>query len=79
MENFIDNVAVLVVEMCLIDGLSSIFTPTLVSRMNDEQLDGLAGESHTLRSQRRQLMSKQAKLENAYRQCLRNVEGKKSS
>jgi hypothetical protein len=68
-------VAVLIVEMCLVDGLSEIFTPSLVARMTDDRLDELASELKTARNNRRHLKEKEALLDEAYRQCKRNIIG----
>lgn len=70
MRRFIDNVAVLVVEMCLLDNLADIFSPTLVSAMSDGELKAIAGESAAQQGERHQLTEKTAKLKSALRECL---------
>ena len=48
MKSFIDNVAVLVIENCLIDSVTDIFSPDIVSSMNDDLLERLAAESENI-------------------------------
>ncbi|KAH7123533.1 dynamin-1 [Dendryphion nanum] len=49
---FINNVAILGVESCLMSNLTSIFSPSLVSSMSDEQLNLIASESSEIVSNR---------------------------
>jgi hypothetical protein len=56
--------------MCLLDDLADIFSPTIVSRMSDQELEELAGESLAQQSQRHQLTDKKDKLKSALRECL---------
>jgi hypothetical protein len=43
--------------------------------MTDDRLDELASESKTARNNRRHLKEKEALLDEAYRQCKRNIIG----
>ena len=58
MKLFIDNVAILVVENCLIDSLTDIFSPDIVSGMDDDLLECLAAEPETTRADRKWLKAK---------------------
>ncbi|KAF2277447.1 uncharacterized protein EI97DRAFT_375109 [Westerdykella ornata] len=49
---FIDNVAVLAVENCLIADLAEIFSPKTVSEMNEDLLRLIASESDEIRAER---------------------------
>jgi hypothetical protein len=61
--------------MCLVDGLPDIFTPSVVARMSDFDLNELASESSTIKNQRHRLREKESLLGEAYRQCRRNAIG----
>lgn len=74
MRQFVDNVAMLAVEMCLVDGLEDIFSPTVVARMSDEELKMIAGESPAVEELRIQLTEKKNRLKSALRQCLNNID-----
>jgi hypothetical protein len=73
MRRFVDNVAILVVEMTLLDDLEEIFSPSVVADMSDEQLHVIAGESRVVEQQRQELDEKKEGLEDALRTCY--VEG----
>jgi hypothetical protein len=60
---FINNIAVLAVENCLIKNLPAIFSPTLTADMDDEQLRAIASESEEIRSERASLEQKLSVLE----------------
>lgn len=60
---FINNIAVLAIENCLIKDLSAIFSPTLTANMDDEQLYAIAAESKEVRYERSSLKQKLAVLE----------------
>ena len=49
---FINNIAVLAIENCLIKGLSGIFSPSLIASLSDEQLRAIAAESNEIRDER---------------------------
>jgi hypothetical protein len=55
---FINNIAVLAIENCLIKDLSAIFSPTLTANMDDEQLQAIAGECEEVRCEREDLRKK---------------------
>jgi transcriptional regulator of NAD metabolism len=55
---FINNIAVLAIENCLIKDLSAIFSPTLAANMDDEQLQAIAGECEEVRCEREDLRKK---------------------
>ncbi|KAH8597058.1 P-loop containing nucleoside triphosphate hydrolase protein [Bisporella sp. PMI_857] len=71
LRTFIDNIAVLAVEGCLIDDLEDIFSPTAVIKMDDEKLRALGGESELAQVERSELEQKVAVLQDAQRECLR--------
>jgi hypothetical protein len=60
---FINNIAVLAVENCLIKNLPAIFSPSLTANMDDEQLRAIASESEETRSERASLKQKLGVLE----------------
>ncbi|KAH7408337.1 dynamin-1 [Phaeosphaeria sp. MPI-PUGE-AT-0046c] len=60
---FINNIAVLAIENCLIKDLSSIFSPTLTANMDDEQLHAIAAECEETRTERGALQQKLAVLQ----------------
>ncbi|KAF2186986.1 hypothetical protein K469DRAFT_686203 [Zopfia rhizophila CBS 207.26] len=55
---FINNVAVLAIENCLVADLAAIFSPLLISSMDEEKLHAIAAESDEVRSQRTMLKQK---------------------
>jgi hypothetical protein len=55
---FINNIAVLAIENCLIKDLSTIFSPTLTANMDDGQLQAIAGECEEVRCEREDLREK---------------------
>jgi hypothetical protein len=69
MRTFIDNVANLAVEQCLIDGLTDIFTAAKVAEMDDEQLGQLASESDVTTEDRLKLVKRVTKLQKALKIC----------
>jgi hypothetical protein len=72
MGTFVDNTAVLVVEMCLIDGLETIFSPRQVAMMESGMLDELASENPKTRTKRKRLQIKHEMLTTALTTCLRH-------
>ena len=69
---FIDNVANLAVEQCLIDGVSEIISPAKVTEMLFETMEKLASESNTMRNQREQEILCKKNLQEALRICRMN-------
>lgn len=49
---FINNIAVLGIENCLIASLPDLFSPETILRMEDEQLEAIAAESEDIRLER---------------------------
>lgn len=72
---FVDNTAVLVVEMCLIDGLENIFSPRQVALMDSDLLQTLASENSATQIKRSRLNNKHEMLKRALRTCLRHSDG----
>lgn len=70
MNGFIDNVATLVVEHCLVDELSTLFNPDIVSDMDDATLERLAAESAEQQEERRNLHDKLSTLREGLAICL---------
>lgn len=61
-----------VVEMCLVDGLERIFTPSVVAGFEDPELETIAGESQAVKQRRVQLSEKRNKLQRALDRCVSN-------
>ena len=57
LHTFTENVIVLAVENCLLRKIPSIFEPSVVVRMDDEQLASLGGETERSRNEREDLTS----------------------
>jgi GTPase SAR1 family protein len=70
---FVDNVASLGIENCLMTGLKDILSPLSVSEMNDEMLEAIAFESDDVREIRSQTLEKQASLQKSYELCRRQA------
>ncbi|KLJ12918.1 dynamin GTPase [Blastomyces silverae] len=66
---FIDNVAILVTENCLILPLESILTPLTINAMEEEEINRLAAEPTYVQRNREQLRSDLSKLNAALRIC----------
>lgn len=82
MAMFINNVASLAIENCLIKTLPSFFSPLVVHDFSDEMLERLAGESEDIRVKRKLLASKLKEaerglelLEPQFRRALRGISG----
>jgi hypothetical protein len=69
MTSFIDNVAVLAIENCLVQPLKSIFTPRTVSAMSDLRIQELAAEPSYIQTYREQLKADLRQLEDGLRIC----------
>jgi hypothetical protein len=72
---FINNVAVLAIENCLIKDLGAIFSPMLTISMEDEQIQAIAAESEETRDKRTALRKKLSVLQSG-RQALYEHKGK---
>lgn len=70
---FVDNVASLGIENCLMTGLKDILSPLSVSEMSDEMLEAIAFESDDVREIRSQTLEKQASLQKSYELCRRQA------
>ncbi|KAJ4372438.1 hypothetical protein N0V83_004212 [Neocucurbitaria cava] len=55
---FINNIAVLAIENCLIKSLAGIFSPSLIADLSDEKLHAIAAESDEVREERESLREK---------------------
>jgi hypothetical protein len=66
---FVDNIAILAVEMTLISRLDEIFTPSDITFMETEMLDLLASEAEINQRKRVELTESKANLEKALRLC----------
>ncbi|KAF2146892.1 uncharacterized protein K452DRAFT_242078 [Aplosporella prunicola CBS 121167] len=70
---FVDNVAALVIENCLLSELPELFSPAIVAGMDDEQLEVLAAESQQVTAERAQLNRKISVLKEGLRTCRKHV------
>jgi predicted ribosome quality control (RQC) complex YloA/Tae2 family protein len=66
-----DNIVVLAVEGCLLDGLTDVFSPTEVAQMDGKLIKKLAEEDKETQKQRKKLDKKIEDLEDAQRICRR--------
>ncbi|OOQ90479.1 Dynamin family protein [Penicillium brasilianum] len=60
---FIDNVAILAIENCLLRPLEHIFSNQVINNMDDEEIEKLAGESQEVKEERERLSRELKKLE----------------
>jgi hypothetical protein len=72
MNTFIDNLATLVVENCLINDLVDIFSATEIPNMADDVLDRLASESEDVQERRIKLETKLKCLRESLKICEKN-------
>ncbi|KAK7190960.1 hypothetical protein DPSP01_009163 [Paraphaeosphaeria sporulosa] len=70
---FMDNIVVLAVEGCLLDGLTDVFNPTEVAQMDGKLIKKLAEEDKETQKQRKRLDKKIEDLEDAQRICRRGM------
>ena len=68
-----DNIVVLAVEGCLIDGLTDVFNPTKVAQMDKTLVKKLAEEDRLTQNQREMLDKKIGDLERAQNDCRRVI------
>ncbi|KAF2436351.1 dynamin family protein [Tothia fuscella] len=73
---FIDNIANLAIEMCVVHDLGEIFTPSTVRKMNEAMVKNLASESPSVQKQRSKLSTQFEQLNHAYSTCLPHSLGK---
>ena len=66
---FVDNVANLAVENCLVDGLEDLISPSRITQMPDEQIDRLTTDSEDIQLARNQLSRRIKVLEMAATAC----------
>jgi hypothetical protein len=71
-----DNIVVLAVEGCLMDGLTGVFNPTEVAQMDEELVRKLAEEDKFTQETRKALDKKIEDLEDAQRMCRRGMSSK---
>lgn len=71
-DSFVDNIVTLGFEACLLSNLSDIFSPQTVSRMDDEMLQLLAGESPRQMRQREDLQRDLQTLKSSLKTCKRH-------
>lgn len=71
MATFIDNVAILGIENCLLDPLSRIFTSKRISSLEDEEVERLAAESSATLEERARLTSEMEMLQADYEELRR--------
>ncbi|KAH7025370.1 putative dynamin GTPase [Macrophomina phaseolina] len=64
---FVDNIATLAVENCLIGKLADIFSPTVVALMDDETLSRLASETEDIKNEREVLKGRLKSLQQGAR------------
>ncbi|QVM12473.1 hypothetical protein D8B26_007100 [Coccidioides posadasii str. Silveira] len=72
---FIDNVAILVTENCLITPLQTIFTALTVSNMDDQEIRRLAAEPIYVQRNREQFRSELSRLNAALKVCKHHITG----
>jgi GTPase SAR1 family protein len=72
-ETFIENIATLAVENCLLTGLANIFPSHMILEMDDFQLMRLAGDSDKVRSDRRHVEAKHQLLEKSLETCRTHI------
>lgn len=68
---FVDNVAALAIENCLLRGLTDLLSPLKVSQMTDKELEAIASESDDIQEYRKQTVEKQTALEKSLDVCRR--------
>jgi predicted ribosome quality control (RQC) complex YloA/Tae2 family protein len=68
-----DNIVVLAVEGCLIDGLTDVFNPTEVAQMDEALVKKLTEEDKPTQKLRKKLDKKIEDLEDAQRICKRGM------
>lgn len=70
---FVDNVAVLVIEACLMKNLGAVFSPLLIMQMDETLTRKIAAESQENQDQRELLTRKKVVLSSGLEICQRHV------
>jgi GTP-binding protein EngB required for normal cell division len=70
---FMDNIAVLAIENCILSKVEGLVSPVKVSRMSAEKLNLLAGESPDDAHTRRETLAKQKVLQDGLETCQKHV------
>lgn len=73
LKSFVDNVAILVIEACLMKDLRAVFSPVLIMQMNGTSIQKIAAESQENQDQREMLSRKKAVLSSGLEICQRYV------
>ncbi|QSS53174.1 dynamin family protein [Histoplasma capsulatum var. duboisii H88] len=68
---FIDNVAFLAVENCLVENLENLLSPSMMAQLSTEQIERIAADSDDTKLARKQLADKVKVLELAVNSCRR--------
>ena len=75
LKTFIDNVTVQVIERHVVHGLEEVFSPLVVTALNDAEVSNLASEPSTTARQREHLEGRKSTLEkgrSVFRSILRH-------
>lgn len=70
---FVDNVAILVIEACLMKNLGAVFSPVLIMQMDESLIQKIAAESQENQDQRELLTRKKTVLSSGLEICQRHV------
>ena len=70
---FMDNVATLAIENCILNNVNSLISPVTVAKMSDEELELLANESLDAARTRRETLAKQTVLQKGLNTCNEHV------
>jgi hypothetical protein len=78
MKVLVDNFATLAMEYCLVDGLSCIFTPDVVMKLDEALINEIAAETEDSRTERERATKKLISLEEGLR-TLNRISRQKSA
>jgi hypothetical protein len=70
---FMDNIAILAIENCILNNVVGLVSPVKVSRMSEEELNLLASESPDDARTRRETLAKQKVLQDGLETCQKHV------
>lgn len=70
---FVDNVTILVIEACLMKNLGGVFSPVLITQMDETLIRKIAAESQENQDQRELLTRKKTVLTSGLEICQRYV------